>query len=192
MTDFFLGQSVPLPIRCPSLGFISELKIPVCLLFCFRLCSLSRCLGKITMWINGKYERGKCEAFTNNQERKINLYSTSTWYNPGKLLTFLEYDNFGCSGMEDSEQNSNIENGDDKNYQVEQGNNAMQWRAAWSPSGGPMWATTWNRKAETSERVSAQKYRVFAGNRQKRNWKIDTSLGALGAQNLFSSLYKLG
>ena len=44
--------------------------------------------------------------------------------------------------LEDSEQNSNIENGDDKNYQVEQGNNAMQWRAAWSPSGGPMWATT--------------------------------------------------
>ena len=35
-------------------------------------------------------------------------------------------------------------------------------------------------------------YRVFAGNLQKRNWKIDTSLGAIGTQNLFSSLYKLG
>ena len=33
---------------------------------------------------------------------------------------------------------------------------------------------------------------VFAGNRQKRNWKIDTSMGPIGAQNLFSSLYKLG
>ena len=36
------------------------------------------------------------------------------------------------------------------------------------------------------------KYRVFAGNLQKRNWKIDTSMGPIGAQNLFSSLYKLG
>ena len=35
-------------------------------------------------------------------------------------------------------------------------------------------------------------YRVFAGNLQKRKWKMDTSLGAIGAQNLFSSLYKLG
>ena len=35
-------------------------------------------------------------------------------------------------------------------------------------------------------------YRVFAGNLQKRNWKIDTSMGPIGAQNLFSSLYKLG
>ena len=36
------------------------------------------------------------------------------------------------------------------------------------------------------------KYRVFPSNKQKQNWKIDTSLGAIGAQNLFSSLYKLG
>ena len=35
-------------------------------------------------------------------------------------------------------------------------------------------------------------YRVFPSNKQKQNWKIDTSLGAIGAQNLFSSLYKLG
>ena len=36
------------------------------------------------------------------------------------------------------------------------------------------------------------RYRVFAGNLQKRNGKIDTSMGPIGAQNLFSSLYKLG
>ena len=36
------------------------------------------------------------------------------------------------------------------------------------------------------------RYRVFPSNKQKQNWKIDTSLGAIGAQNLFSSLYKLG
>ena len=41
------------------------------------------------------------------------------------------------------------------------------------------------------KRISG-KYRVFAGNLQKRNWKIDTSMRAIGAQNLFSSLYKLG
>ena len=35
-------------------------------------------------------------------------------------------------------------------------------------------------------------YRMFPGNLQKWNWKMDISLGALGAQNLFSSLYKLG
>ena len=40
--------------------------------------------------------------------------------------------------------------------------------------------------------VSNSVYRVFAVNLQKRNWKIDTSLGTIGAQNLFSSLYKLG
>ena len=28
-------------------------------------------------------------------------------------------------------------------------------------------------------------YRVFAGNLQKRKWKIDTSRGAIGGQNLF-------
>ena len=35
-------------------------------------------------------------------------------------------------------------------------------------------------------------YRVFPSNKQKQNWKIDTSLGATGAQDLFFSLYKLG
>ena len=35
-------------------------------------------------------------------------------------------------------------------------------------------------------------YRVFPSNKQKQNWKIDTSLVAIGAQNLFFSLYKLG
>ena len=35
-------------------------------------------------------------------------------------------------------------------------------------------------------------YRVYPSNRQKQNWKIDTSLVAIGAQNLFFSLYKLG
>ena len=39
---------------------------------------------------------------------------------------------------------------------------------------------------------SSARYRVFPSNKQKQNWKIDTSLGAIGAQNLFSSLYKLG
>ena len=36
------------------------------------------------------------------------------------------------------------------------------------------------------------KYRVYPSNKQKQNWKIDTSLVAIGAQNLFFSLYKLG
>ena len=31
-------------------------------------------------------------------------------------------------------------------------------------------------------------YRVFPSNKQKQNWKIDTSLGAMGAQNLFLTL----
>ena len=35
-------------------------------------------------------------------------------------------------------------------------------------------------------------YRVYPSNKQKQNWKIDTSLVAIGAQNLFFSLYKLG
>ena len=35
-------------------------------------------------------------------------------------------------------------------------------------------------------------YRVYPSNRQKQNWKIDTLLVAIGAQNLFFSLYKLG
>ena len=35
-------------------------------------------------------------------------------------------------------------------------------------------------------------YRVFPSNKQKWNWKIDTSLVAMGAQYLFFSLYKLG
>ena len=42
------------------------------------------------------------------------------------------------------------------------------------------------------ERIGAHRYRVFPSNKQKQNWKIDTSLGAIGAQNLFFSLYKLG
>ena len=37
----------------------------------------------------------------------------------------------------------------------------------------------------------AANYRVFPINLQKQNRKIDTLLGAIGAQNLFSSLYKL-
>ena len=41
--------------------------------------------------------------------------------------------------------------------------------------------------------IEAEKiYRVFPSNKQKQNWKIDTSLVAIGAQNLFFSLYKLG
>ena len=36
------------------------------------------------------------------------------------------------------------------------------------------------------------KYRLYPSNKQKQNWKIDTSLVAIGAQNLFFSLYKLG
>ena len=35
-------------------------------------------------------------------------------------------------------------------------------------------------------------YRVFPGDLQKRNWKIDTSLGAIEAQNLFFLTLKLG
>ena len=35
-------------------------------------------------------------------------------------------------------------------------------------------------------------YRVIPSNKQKWNWKIETSLGAIGAQDLFFSLYKLG
>ena len=35
-------------------------------------------------------------------------------------------------------------------------------------------------------------YRVFPSNKQKQNWKIDTSLVVIAAQNLFFSLYKLG
>ena len=34
--------------------------------------------------------------------------------------------------------------------------------------------------------------RVYPSNKQKQNWKIDTSLVVIAAQNLFSSLYKLG
>ena len=56
---------------------------------------------------------------------------------------------------------------------------------------------SWNIRLSTQfiinfKYVMFQSYRVFAGNLQKRNWKIDTSLGRIGAQNLFSSLYKLG
>jgi len=35
-------------------------------------------------------------------------------------------------------------------------------------------------------------YAPYLSNKQKQNWKIDTSLVAIGAQNLFFSLYKLG
>ena len=35
-------------------------------------------------------------------------------------------------------------------------------------------------------------YRVYPSNKQKQNWKIDTSLVAIGAQTLFFSLYNLG
>ena len=35
-------------------------------------------------------------------------------------------------------------------------------------------------------------FHIIQGNKQKQNWKIDTSLGAIGAQNVFFSLYKLG
>ena len=33
--------------------------------------------------------------------------------------------------------------------------------------------------------VCSSNYRVFPSNKQKQNWKIDTSLVAIGAQNLF-------
>ena len=35
-------------------------------------------------------------------------------------------------------------------------------------------------------------YRVFPSNKQKWNWKMDTSLGAIGAQDIFFSFNKLG
>ena len=40
--------------------------------------------------------------------------------------------------------------------------------------------------------LSTKTYRVFPSNKQKQNWKIDTSLGAIGAQDIFFSLYILG
>ena len=44
----------------------------------------------------------------------------------------------------------------------------------------------------TSRLLVSCYYRVYPSNKQKQNWKIDTSLVAIGAQNLFFSLYKLG
>ena len=46
--------------------------------------------------------------------------------------------------------------------------------------------------SSTRTPVCCDKYRVYPSNKQKQNWKIDTSLVAIGAQNLFFSLYKLG
>ena len=50
----------------------------------------------------------------------------------------------------------------------------------------------WNKSEICVHVHKCIKYRVYPSNKQKQNWKIDTSLVAIGAQNLFFSLYKLG
>ena len=40
--------------------------------------------------------------------------------------------------------------------------------------------------------TSRAMYRVFPSNKQKWNWKMDTPLGAIGAQDIFFSFNKLG
>merc|ERR1712026_35707 len=48
------------------------------------------------------------------------------------------------------------------------------------------------RFVEMPQSLNKLSYRVYPSNKQKQNWKINTSLVAIGAQNLFFSLYKLG